>query len=109
MADFTIVKEKESPLLSRKRVTLSATFTGATPSRLELAQEVAKLTKTKPEHVVVRHIYTRFGKGEAKVICHCYEKVEDMERLEEQHLKIKHKSKEEQEAYKKAKTAPPAA
>lgn len=105
MMDLTVLKEKESPLLARKRITLSSTFTGATPSRLELAKAVAKVTGAKPEQVVVRHVYTKFGKPEAKVICHLYERTEDLERLEEQHLKIKHKSKEEQEAYKKAKQA----
>lgn len=103
--ELKVLKEKESALLARKRVTLSATFTGTTPARLELAKEVATATGAKPELVVVRHIYTKFGTPSAKVICHLYDKPEDLERLEEQHLKIKHKSKEEQEAYKKAKQA----
>ncbi|HLC66485.1 MAG TPA: hypothetical protein VJK52_02490 [Candidatus Nanoarchaeia archaeon] len=107
--ELKILKEKQSPLLARKRITLSGTFSGATPSRLELTQAVARVANAKPEHTIVRHVYTKFGRGEAKVICHVYEKAEDLERLEEGYLKIKHKSKEEQEAYKKAKQAAAAA
>lgn len=107
--ELKILKEKEAPLLARKRVTMEATFSGITPSRLEFAQAVAKMTGSKPEQVVIKHVYTKFGTSAAKVISNIYEKIEDLERIEEQYLKIKHKSKEEQEAYKKAKTAPPVA
>lgn len=103
--ELNILKEKEFPLLARTRLTIGTTFTGATPSRIDIAKAVAEKAGAKPEQVVVRHIYTKFGNPAAKIICHIYQKPEDLERLEEGHLKIKHKSKEEQEAYKKAKQA----
>jgi small subunit ribosomal protein S24e len=67
---LTVSKERLTPLLSRKRVTLEMNFKGATPSRKQIRDEVAKTVGTQKDLVVVRHIYNRFGVMEAKVIAH---------------------------------------
>jgi small subunit ribosomal protein S24e len=70
--DLKLIKEKDYPLLSRKRVTFTGEASGATPSRLELKDNVAKLLKKKPEEVVIRHVYTKFGNKNIKIIAHAY-------------------------------------
>ena len=91
--DIKIVKEKDTPLLSRKRVTIYAQYKGATPSRPELQGEIAKKLKTKPDLVVLRHIYTRFGQERSKIIVHIYNDTKTMVMLEGQALVDKHKPK----------------
>jgi len=89
-----LIKEKEMPLLSRKRLTLEMEHAGSsTPKKEGVRELVAKLAKTKPELVTIRHIYTRFGIGKSKVIAHVYQN--------EDELKILEKKKEKKEKKKK--------
>lgn len=82
MMDFEVSKQSKVPLLSRERVTGIVHFEGVTPSRLEVKKAVAEKIKTKEEHVVVRHIYQRYGAQRAKVIAHIYQDEAMMKRLE---------------------------
>ncbi len=107
MINIEIVKEKETPLLSRKRVTAWVLKEGPTPSRPTIRKELAKKLKVKPELVSIRHIYSRFGKQESKVIAHIYSDEATLLRLEGKGLVEKHKSKGGQEApAEKPKPAP---
>jgi ribosomal protein S24E len=56
-----VIKEKDFPLLSRKRVSLWFDEKGATPPRMELTKEIAKMFKKEEELVVIRHIYPQMG------------------------------------------------
>jgi len=80
--DITILKERETPLLARKRVTLEATYDAATPSRADLTKAVAKKVGAEEKLVSVRHIYTRFGKRKARIIAHIYSNEKDLTLLE---------------------------
>ena len=40
--------------------------------------------------VIIKHVYTKFGKKEAKIIAHVYEKLDDLKKIEEEHLLKKH-------------------
>jgi len=90
-----IAKERDTPLLSRKRVTLNLEYEGATPSRLDLKKAVAKKLGSKENLTIIRHVYTRFGKQKAKIIAHVYEKEEDMKAIEFSKVVSKHQEKEE--------------
>ncbi len=89
-----VLKEQEVPLLSRKRYTLEVDSPKQTMSRKELVKLVAEKIKSKPELVVVKHIYTRYGSRKSKVIAHSYKDKKDMERIEEGYL-LKKNSLEE--------------
>jgi small subunit ribosomal protein S24e len=91
-----LLKERETPLLSRKRVTLSASYEGATPARKELRKSVAKKVSADEKLVILKHIYTRFGQHKAKVIAHVYEDEKAMNKLEEEYLLKKHREKKEE-------------
>ncbi len=71
--NFTIVKEKETPLLSRKRITGEVTFDGPTPSKADISKQLSKSSKQPENLIEIRHIYTQFGEQKAKVIAHIYD------------------------------------
>jgi small subunit ribosomal protein S24e len=88
-----ITKEKETPLLSRKRITADVTFEGKTPSRVDLRNQLSQSIKAPAENIVIRHIYTKFGEQRAKVIAHLYSDVATMVRLESQKVVDKQSGK----------------
>lgn len=102
--EVRIVEKKEVPLLSRTRVTLVATFEKETPRRDEMRKEVSKALGTDEKLTVIRHIYTRFGKPEAKIIAHVYKNEKEMIAIEDKITLAKHLGKERQEK-KEAKQA----
>ena len=92
--NLSVIKEVNTPLLSRKRVTLEGESDGTTPSRIQLVQSVADKVKANKDLVVVKHIYTRYGSKEIKIIANVYKDKKDMQRIEEKYLLDKHKVKE---------------
>jgi len=95
-----ITKEKETPLLSRKRITIMVEFEGSTPSRKDIVKAVAKKLDVSDKLIVTKHIYQRFGVGLIKVISHVYETESDKNKVEREYLLKKHVEapKEEQTA-----------
>jgi len=78
-----ILKEKEMPLLERKRITIEFEFSGKpTPSKSFIKEELAKKYSIKPELVAIRHIYTNFGNSKARVIAHLYNDEKTLKFLE---------------------------
>jgi ribosomal protein S24E len=96
--DMEILKQRDYPLLKRKRVSCMCDFTGATPSIIQFKESLASKLKVNKELVAIRHVYQRFGKTTAKVIAHVYETKEYKESLE----KLKSAEKKELETKKKA-------
>ena len=101
--EIEIVKEKETPLVSRKRVTAWINHTGRTPSRVEILDGLSKKLKVKKELISIRHIYTRFGEQRVKLIIHVYNDKESLVKLEGEGLVKKHQG--EVKAEEKAKPA----
>lgn len=93
--DIEIVKQKETPLLSRKRVTAKITAEAATPSRLKIRDELAKKLKVDPSLVIIKHLYSQFGDKTVKIIANLYEKRELLEKFEHKKLVAKHQEKQE--------------
>ncbi|MBT3985103.1 hypothetical protein HOE91_02290 [archaeon] len=96
--DMKILKEREFPLLKRKRVACMFEFTGPTPSIVQFRDSLSSKLKVDKGLVAIRHVYQRFGKPTAKVIAHIYSDKEYKEKLE----KTKKTEKKEVEAAKKA-------
>ena len=95
-----VSKERETPLLSRKRVNVMIEFEGTTPSRKELVKAVAKKLDIKENLIVIKHVYQRFGQGLAKVIAHIYETEKDKNAVERKYLLKKHVFEEPKEEAK---------
>jgi small subunit ribosomal protein S24e len=91
--EIEVLKEKETPLLSRKRISAMAYYEGSTPSRIKILNEVAKKLKADVKLVSIRHIYTRFGSPRAKLIVHLYKDRKAYEVLEGKKLVDKHTEK----------------
>jgi len=104
--DLELLKERDTPLLSRKRYTYYMTFQGPTPTRLQIRDAVAKKAGSKPELTIIKHVYNRYGIEKAKVIAHVYSKKEDLDRYEEKVLIEKHAAKKEEKTEEPAAPAP---
>lgn len=93
--DMELIKEKETPLLNRKRVTLSYTSQdGKTLSRKAAAKAVSNKLGVKEDQVAIRHIYTQFGNTSVKIIAHVYKDAKTMEKYEEERTFVKQGLKE---------------
>ncbi|MBU0535478.1 MAG: hypothetical protein KKE20_00825 [Nanoarchaeota archaeon] len=103
-----IKKQRETPLLSRNRVTCMVEYQGATPSRLEFRKMVAAQLKAPEDLIIIKHIYSRFGQTQAKVIVHVYKDKKDMEKIEEPYLLKKHQKKASGKEEKPAEAEAPA-
>jgi ribosomal protein S24E len=88
------LKEKETELLSRRRVSMMIDNDSATPSRLEVLKHIAKKYSTPEDQVVIRHMYPQFGNKKTKVIAHLYHDKSKMAVFEDAHLISKHKPKQ---------------
>lgn len=93
-----VLKEKDVPLLNRKRVTATVQFDGsATPSLPMLKDLIAATFRVDKGVVAIRHVYPSFGRSTAKVIAHIYKTRDALLRLE----RLKKTERKEQEAAKK--------
>jgi len=95
--ELEITKQRDYPLLKRKRVTAMCEFAGPTPSIVQFKDSFSAKLKVNKELIAIRHVYQRFGKSRAKVMVHVYENKEDKEKLE----KFKKSERKAVEATKK--------
>ncbi len=101
--DLEIKKRQETPLLSRVRINATLMYEGMTPSRQDVRKALADKLKVDQQLVVIKHIFTKFGAAQAKVIAHVYETKEVVDTLEHENLLNKHLSKEDQKRIKEEK------
>lgn len=98
-----VIKEKDIPLLKRKRVTMMYNSSEkTTPKRSVVVKDVAKKLGASKDAVSIRHIYPQFGTSSSKIIVHVYKDKKTMEMFEDKQLLDKHvdKPKEEKEEAK---------
>ena len=88
--ELKVEKERSTPLLARKRVTAHVSFQGKTPSRKEIRDVIAQKLKAEKDLTIVKHIYTKFGAQDARVIAHVYSSAAELGRIEQKKLVKKH-------------------
>ena len=88
-----LIKEKEVPILSRKRYTYLTDADGTTPSRMDLMKEIAKQLKIDEKLVVIKHIYPQYGSKKVKLIVNVYKNEKDKKKFEHKSLVGKHEKK----------------
>lgn len=88
--EVKVEKERLTPLLARKRVTAHVSFQGKTPSRKELLDLIAHKLKAEKDLTIIKHIYTKFGAQDARVIAHVYSNLAALQRIEHKQLLKKH-------------------
>lgn len=74
MVELTIKEEKENKLLDRKEVVAIASTGTTTPSYAAVTKALSEKFKKAEDHIVVDHIYQKYGKQEAEVIAKIYNK-----------------------------------
>ncbi len=99
--DITIKSERMEPLLSRRCVIADVSYTGVTPSRLELRKKLAEFLKAPENLVIVNHIRNADGYTRAVVTVHLYTEEKDIQ-LEPKHIIERH-SPERKKRAKEAK------
>ena len=92
-----VEKERYNPLLKRKEVYCRLSFEGKTPSRSEVRAKIAGLLNAELERTVVDYIKTEFGKTEARCYVKIYDTVEDLQKIEEEHIIERNKVEEQAE------------
>jgi len=91
--ELEIKEKKYMPLVERTEVTAKLK-SKATPSNIEVQEELAKQLNKEKELVVVKHIYSEFGINEADVTAYVYDSKESIKKFEKVGKKAK-KSTEE--------------
>ncbi|MFA6088509.1 MAG: hypothetical protein WC755_01470 [Candidatus Woesearchaeota archaeon] len=87
--ELEIIKQKDVPVLSRKRIVCLATFDKETPTRKQVNDKLAAMVSTTPDLIITRHIYTKFGERKAKVISHVYKSFDELKKNEDKDVIIK--------------------
>lgn len=107
--NITINTKHENPLLHRVEVQGVVAFDGATPTNAEVTEALASQFKADASHVVLRHIYNKYSKHEAKFEGVVYGSLDARKKAERLNPQQKKKQEEEMkkaaEEKKKAKAA----
>lgn len=107
--NITIQHKNENPLLHRVEVEGVVAFEGATPSNAQVVEALASQLKADASHIVLKHIYNKFSKHEAKVEAVVYSSVDARTKAErltpQQKKKVEEEMKKAAEEKKKAKEA----
>lgn len=102
---MNIISKKENSLLDRTEIEGTIEFEGATPSNVQVTEDVATQMHVDPATVAVQHIYTQFGHHQATFIVRIYSSPEARKKIEVllPHMKKKEgeKKTEEKKAVKK--------
>ncbi|MEK6809847.1 MAG: hypothetical protein AABY40_04175 [Nanoarchaeota archaeon] len=107
--NITINQKNENPLLHRLEVAGVVVFEGATPSNTQVVEALASQLKTDASQVVLRHIYNKFSKHEARFEAVAYASADARNKAErltpQQKKKLEEEKKKAAEEKKKAKEA----
>ena len=95
---LTIKKQKENPLLRRTELEVELTFTGATPSRDNVKNDIASQMKAKPEVIEIKTITSNFGLQHGKALVYVYKDIESKKEMVELNKNQVEKLKKAEEA-----------
>jgi DNA-directed RNA polymerase subunit E" len=78
---ITITKQEKKSLIGREEIE-ATTITEPTPSNKQVQEELAKKLNKKPELIIIKHIYSKFGSHENKIIAYIYDNEESLKKFE---------------------------
>lgn len=81
-----LLTQDKNDVFGRTESVFQLSYSGSTPDRNSLKEEVSKQLKVKPDSLIIRKIETKFGKSEALVYVTSYKNKKDLETLELKHL-----------------------
>jgi len=80
---LNIITEKQNDLLGRKELELELEFQGATPKTADVKKDIASLTKSQEDLIVIKVIKNKYGEEKAICIAYVYNSIEELKKLEE--------------------------
>ncbi len=104
--NIEIVTKTEQPLFSRTEIIGKLFFSGPTPSRKAVVDEIAKQMKADAKLVAVRKIQMEYGHEFANIEAVLYKKEADLNKIESGYVIKRHEEKKKEE--KAAPTPAPA-
>ena len=100
MLNIKIINENQRKLLERRELDIEAIFDGPTPKKQDLLKEIASLTKTKENLIVLRRVNQVYGTSKAKVLVYVYSSEEALKKTEPKEKKSKEKKEQPKEEAK---------
>jgi small subunit ribosomal protein S24e len=84
--DLEVIEEKDNMLLNRRELKLKIYHDAATPSRVEVKQNVGMKFNADPDLVIIDKMKSEFGKSETRAYVKIYETIEAAKLVEREHI-----------------------
>ncbi len=103
--DIKVDRDGENKFIKRREVEATATYSGSTPTREAVKQELCKKLSLNPDATAIVCIGQSYGSMSSHIILHSYQSKEEMLRLEKEGMKkdVKAQGKKAPEAKKEEK------
>ena len=95
--EIKINSNTRNELLSRSEIAFTATYEGATPSRMDIGAKIAALQNVPVENLILSPLQSRFGVRAVQGVARIYDSVEALKATERAYLIARGQKKEEAE------------
>lgn len=93
--EIKINSNTRNELLSRSEIAFTATYEGATPSRMDIGAKIAALQNVPVENLILSPLQSRFGLRAVQGVARIYDSVEALKATERAYLVARGQKKEE--------------
>ena len=93
--EIKINSNTRNELLSRSEIAFTATYEGATPSRMDIGAKIAALQNVPIENLILSPLQSRFGVRAVQGVARIYDSAEALKATERAYLVARGQKKEE--------------
>ncbi|HJJ60742.1 MAG TPA: 30S ribosomal protein S24e [Methanocorpusculum sp.] len=93
--EIKINSNTRNELLSRSEIAFTATYEGATPSRMDIGAKIAALQNVPVENLILSPLQSRFGLRAVQGVARIYDSAEALKATERAYLVARGQKKEE--------------
>lgn len=93
--EIKINSNTRNELLSRSEIAFTATYDGATPSRMDIGAKIAALQNVPVENLILSPLQSRFGVRAVQGVARIYDSAEALKATERAYLVARGQKKEE--------------
>ena len=93
--EIKINSNTRNELLSRSEIAFTATYEGATPSRMDIGAKIAALQNVPIENLILSPLQSRFGLRAVQGVARIYDSAEALKATERAYLIARGQKKEE--------------
>jgi small subunit ribosomal protein S24e len=94
--EMKIISKTENELLERIEIKAEAKFDGSTPSRKQLAEELAKKLSAKPELLSITEVKQLFGTKHLELKANLYKSEDSMKKVEPEYIRARTEGKKKE-------------